>query len=233
MQGEIERVLARKASRSSAYWPNRFTASLRSARLLFRSAIGLALFYGILFHTPLVWFLAEPLAVKEQPRPADAIVVFAGGVGESGEVSEGYQNLVKQAVELYRLRYAPRIVYISGHTWTFQEADLMRILTESLGVPPAAVFAEKRVSNTHDYVLKIKEMSEVRGWKSLLVVTSHYHGLRTALTFLKNAPGLAVTQVRGKTGYYDHTWGIRPYQLKGILHEYAGILYYWWKGWIS
>ena len=109
----------------------------------------------------------------------------------------------------------------------------MRILTESLGIPPAAVFAEKRVSNTHDYVLRIKEMSDAQGWKSILVVTSHYHGLRTALTFSKNAPGLTVTQARGKTGYYDHTWGIRPYQLKGILHEYAGILYYGWKGWIS
>ena len=83
MQEQIERVLARKASRSSEYWPKRFTASLRSARLLFRSVIGLALFYAVIFHTPLVWFLAEPLAVKEQPRSADAIVVFAGGVGES------------------------------------------------------------------------------------------------------------------------------------------------------
>ena len=233
MQNQIQRVLARKASRSSEYWPIRFTASLKSARLLFRSVIGLALLYGVTFHTPLVWFLAEPLTVKEQPQPADVIVVFAGGVGESGEVSEGYQNLVKQAVELYRLGLAPKILYISGHTWTFQEADLMKILTESLGVPSSAVLTEKRVRNTYDYVLRIKEMSPSYGWKSLLVVTSRYHGLRTALTFSKNAPELTVTQVRGRTGYYDHTWDIRPTQLKGILHEYAGILYYRWKGWIS
>ena len=60
------------------------------------------------FHTPLAWWLAEPLRIVEAPQPADAIVVFAGGVGESGGAGGGVQERVARAVDLYRDGVAPR-----------------------------------------------------------------------------------------------------------------------------
>src|SRR5439155_13079402 len=48
--------------------------------------------YALLFHTSLPWVLADPLRLAEAPRQADAIVVFAGGVGESGQAGGGYQE---------------------------------------------------------------------------------------------------------------------------------------------
>ncbi len=47
--------------------------------------------YVLLFYTQLPWLLAEPLRIAEAPRAADAIVVFAGGVGESGQAGGGLQ----------------------------------------------------------------------------------------------------------------------------------------------
>ncbi len=41
-------------------------------------------------------------ASRTPPVRSDAVVVFAGGVGESGRAGGGYQERVKQAVDLYR-----------------------------------------------------------------------------------------------------------------------------------
>ena len=32
--------------------------------------------------------------------------------------------------------------------------------------------------------------------------------------------------------YYDHSSGTKSKHIKGIMHEYLGIVYYWWKGYI-
>src|SRR3989338_2262804 len=57
-------------------------ASLRRAvRVLWPALVG----YALLFHTPAVWWAAQPLWLHDTPVHADAIVVFAGGVGESGQ----------------------------------------------------------------------------------------------------------------------------------------------------
>ena len=32
--------------------------------------------------------------------------------------------------------------------------------------------------------------------------------------------------------FYAHDRGASLEQIRGILHEYLGIAYYWWKGWL-
>jgi len=180
-----------------------------------------------------MWLVAEPLAIHERVQPADAIVVFAGGVGESGEAGEGYRERVRQAVDVFEQGYASQILYISGHTKTFREADIMRALTESLGIPSAHIHTEARVSDTHSYVLRANEICAAQGWDTIVLLTSTYHGRRAQLTFARNAPALRVIYPTVPLGsFYAHRWGITPHQLRGILHEYLGMLYYWWKGWL-
>ena len=233
MQGLIQEVILRKASAPREDWTLRFAASLRSSRRLLSWMVASALLIGIVFQTPLVWFLSKPLIVSGQAQPADVIVVFAGGVGESGQAGEGYQERVKQAAELFEQGYAPRILLVSGYTWTFQEADIMDALARALGVPGEIILKEKQVHRTYDYVLKVKELAAQYRWKSILLVTSPYHSRRAALTFSRNAPQLLVIQTPVlESSYYAHGRGITPRQLRGILQEALGIVAYWLKGWI-
>ena len=60
--------------------------------------VPIAVAFLLTFYTPLAWWIAEPLRIIEQPQPADAIVVFAGGVGESGKAGGGVQERVGRAV---------------------------------------------------------------------------------------------------------------------------------------
>ena len=232
MQGLIDQVVARTELRPPDNWTLRFVASLRTSRVVWRSTLGVVFLLTAIFYTPVVWFIAEPLKMVDVPRPTDAIVVFAGGVGDSGEAGEGYRERVQQAVELFKQGYAPRILFVSGYTYTFQEAEIMRLVTQSLGIPASAIITETHVSNTHDYVSRVGIRAEQDRWHSILLVTSPYHTRRAALTFARNSPRLQVLLVPSLSRYYAHSWGIALHQIHGILHEYAGILYYRWKGWL-
>ena len=88
----------------------------------------------LVFYTPLVWIFAAPLQMSEPPAAADAIVVFAGGVGESGKAGGGYQERVKQAVDLFQDGYAYNMIFSSGYVFAFPEADVMRGLAVDNGV---------------------------------------------------------------------------------------------------
>ncbi|GIT66694.1 MAG: hypothetical protein Ct9H300mP25_01660 [Acidobacteriota bacterium] len=90
----------------------------------------------------------------------DAIVVFAGGVGESGQTGGGYQERVREAVELYQAGFAPRMIFSSGYEFAFREAEVMRSLAMSQGVPASAIVLETRASSTYENVVFVYELLE-------------------------------------------------------------------------
>ncbi len=235
---DMKELIRETISEKEASRPNHWAVRLREAfgtRLALKTGLALLLAGLLIFQTPLAWLLAEPLRVKQQLRLSDAIVVFAGGVGEAGEPGESYQERVQQAIRLYQQGYAPMLVLVSGDTWTFDEVDVMRALAKDLGVPPEKLITEEAVSNTADYVRQVGRLAQTQGWKSVLLVTSPYHSRRALLTFRKLAPGLQVSHASEPVSrYYDRSGqrGITPEQLKSLLHEAAGILFYCWKGWI-
>ena len=49
----------------------------------------------------------------------------------------------------------------------------------------------------------------------------------------KLAPAVEVTPTPvPESQFYSHTRGASLEQIRGILHEYAALVNYWWKGWI-
>lgn len=234
MQDLIRRTIAEKEVAHPTHW----AARLREAfgirpRWVMRLVLVAVLGFFLIFKTPLVWFIAEPLRVQQQVRPADAIVVFAGGVGESGEADESYQERVKQASDLYNQGLAHKILFISGFTRTFHEADLMVALAKNIGIPASDLSTEILVTNTYDYVLQVRETARRQGWHRLLLVTSPYHTRRADLTFRRNAPELTVLQAPvPQSGYYARSEPVTLRQIRGVLHEFLGLLFYWIKGWI-
>lgn len=198
--------------------------------------------YLLLFYTPIVWFIAEPLKIVQTPERADCIVVFAGGVGESGKAGQGYEERLQQAIELYKKGYAKYMIFFSGYMYVFKEPLIMKILAVSLGVPEEAIILEDRAKNTYENVKFTKRILDDKGWDEILLVSSPYHMRRASLVAKKVAPEIKIIHTPiPESQFYRH--GIRPNgektwkqvslrQIRALLHEYLGIVYYWWKGYI-
>jgi len=221
-------------ARQEERWDQRLRRAYRRARRRTAEAVlAVVATYLLLFQTPLVWLMARPLKIDQPPQAADCIVVFAGGVGESGKAGGGYQERVKQATELYRQGYAQHLIFSSGFVFAFPEAEIMRELAINNGVPRAAIELETHAANTHDNVVFTQRIMNARGWKRALLVSSPYHMRRALMTWRKAGPDVAaVATPPSISQFYAHDRGASLEQMRGIVQEYAAIVMYWWRGWI-
>lgn len=233
MSDLIEKALASRQA-AGELWQETLRRLYRSARRrIVQTAAGVLSTYLLLFHTPFVWVVAEPLRVVEPPRPADAIVVFAGGVGESGKAGGGYQERVKQAVDLFHEGRATRLIFSSGFMFAFREAEIMRDLAVVNGVPASGITLETKAGNTYENVVYVREILDREGWRQILLVSSPYHMRRALLTWRKVAPEITVVPTPVPASqFYAQDRGATVEQIRGILQEYAAIVVYWWRGWI-
>ncbi|MDD5431481.1 MAG: ElyC/SanA/YdcF family protein [Candidatus Omnitrophica bacterium] len=212
----------------------------RTRKRLFKFFLaGVFLFY-LLFYTPLVWFLAEPLKISQSPEKSDCIVVFAGGVGESGRALQGYEERVEHAVKLYKSGFAPYIIFSSGYQFYFKEPDIMKALAVSLGVPAENIIIEEKANNTYKNVLYCKKILNQKGWHKILLVSAPYHMKRVSLVVNKIAPDLKVIFVpMPNSGFYRHNdfsimhpneRQLSVIQFKSFIHEYVAIIVYKLRG---
>ena len=192
-----------------------------------------ATLYLVVFQTPLLWTVAEPLRVVEQPRAADAIVVFAGGAGESAVAGGGYQERVKQAVGLFDAGYAPTLIFSTGFAYAFKEAEIMRSMALDLGVPAASIILEERAASTYENVIFVRDILRRRAARRVLLVSSPYHMRRAILTWRRQVPDIEVLATpASESQFYAHDSGADLQQIRGIAWEYAAIADYWWRGWL-
>ena len=76
-------------------------------------------------------------------------------------------------------------------------------------------------------------MLDQHQWRRILLVSSPYHMRRAVWTWHKLAPAIEVVPTPvPESQFYSHTRGASLEQIRGILHEYAALVNYWWKGWI-
>lgn len=231
MSALIQTELEEKASRTTG-WEDRLRRLYNAAKTgpaIVAATVILA--FVLLFYTNLVWWLAEPLKISDSPRPSDAIVVFAGGVGESGQAGGGVQERISQAIALYNRGVAPRMIISSGFVFATREAELMKAIAESSGVPGDAIILEERATNTHENVVFTNEILQSHGWRRIALVSSPYHMRRAIMTWRKAAPEVDVAATPPPSSlFYAHQRGASLGQIRGLLQEYAGIVYYWWAG---
>ncbi|MBI2093771.1 MAG: YdcF family protein [Candidatus Omnitrophica bacterium] len=233
MSDLIEAVSQSRASESEQ-WKFALRRLYRVARhQVARTVILLVAAYVLLFRSPFIWWVAEPLQLREKPQRSDAIVVFAGGVGESGQAGGGYQERVKHAVDLFHQGMADRLIFSSGYTFVFREAEMMGSLALSLGVPASKILLETKAANTFQNVTRTAEILRRNGWHSALLVSSPYHMRRALLTWHTQAPEIEVIPTPPEhSQFYVRDSSIRWEQIRGILQEYGSMVYYWYKGWI-
>jgi len=215
----------------------------RSRRKIFPLIAGGMSAYLLLFYTPLVWFLARPLKISQPAKTADCIVVLGGGVGESGRAGQGYEERVQHAVDLYERGFARNIIFSSGYSYAFKETMVMKALAVSLGIPERVIILENQAANTYQNVLFTKDILNKNGWDSMLLISSPYHMRRVWFVFKKIGDQIDVTYSplpnslfyarENRDQHGRRAWKqITSSQIRGIAHEYLGIIYYWYKGWI-
>ncbi len=189
------------------------------------------LLYVLIFESPLMWWLARPLVVSQPPQRADAIVVLAGGVGETGRPGTSTFERARTAAALYQHGWSKAIVLVSGFRSSVYEANDMQLFLTSLGIPNDAMVREERGVDTHRYALHVAEQMQARRWSSALLISSPYHMRRAMLTFKRRAPHLRLIPTPVvDSSFYAHRRGITWEQLRALGHEAAGIGYYWWRG---
>jgi uncharacterized SAM-binding protein YcdF (DUF218 family) len=227
----VEAELTARQSRTTG-WEDRLRQLYRAAQAgpAKIAAAALVLFL-LIFYSPLVWWLAEPLRIVDTPQPADAVVVFAGGVGESGRAGGGVQERIGKAVELYRAGVAPRVIISSGFVFTLREAEVMKAIAIDNGVPAEAIVLEQAASNTYENVVLTHRILSANNWRRIALVSSPYHMRRALLTWRKVAPEVQVIATPPlATQFYAHERGASAEQIRGLLQEYVAIVYYWWLG---
>jgi uncharacterized SAM-binding protein YcdF (DUF218 family)/glycosyltransferase involved in cell wall biosynthesis len=232
MNDLINQAIAAKSS-STAGWEKRLQGIYRlTRRRAVQVVLPLAAAFLLAFYTPLPWWLAAPLRMSEPPQAADAIVVFAGGVGESGRAGTGVQERVARAVDLYRDGLAPAIIFSSGYVFNLREAEVMRAIAVDNGVPANVIVLEERAANTYENVANTARILEQRGWRRILLVSSPYHMRRATMTWHKVAPSVAVVPAPPhQSQFYLHQTGASLEQIRGLVHEYVAIVAYKLRGW--
>ena len=231
MSALIDAELTARQARTAG-WEDRLRQLYRAAQAgPAKIAAAALVVFLLIFYSPLVWWLAEPLRIVDTPQPADAVVVFAGGVGESGRAGGGVQERIGKAVELYQAGVAPRVIISSGFVFTLREAEVMKAIAIDNGVPADAIVLEQAASNTYENVVFTDRILSANNWRRIALVSSPYHMRRALLTWRKVAPQVQVFATPPlATQFYAHERGASAEQIRGLLQEYVAIVYYWWLG---
>lgn len=210
---------------------NRIYRSIRQ-RLVYLSVF-ILLIYILLFKTPLIWFVAQPLRISQTPQQVDVIVVVGCGAGETGSPGKSTIERARYGIELYQERFAPYIIFSTGYVYTYKEAEDMKSIAIASGVPQEAIILEDDSANTYEIVKHVKEILRERGFDSILLISSSYHMRRLSLVVKRNMTNFRVIYTPvPHSSFFDRSEGVRWEQIRAIGHEYLGILYYWWKGYI-
>lgn len=118
------------------------------------------------------------LVDNDYVQKSDAIILLEG---------DGL-NRIPKAVELYQAGLADNIVFSGGITnlaygsfpFSMAYPELIRA-----GIPPIAIIHESNSQNTREQAIEVIKLANLKGWKKLILVASHYHQYRAYLTFLK------------------------------------------------
>jgi len=234
MSSLIENIAYEKISEREKTWKDNLSRIYKKTwKKFIPAAVCGAIGYMLIFHTPLLWFLAKPLKISNIPLKADAIVAFGGGVGESGKVGQGYEERVDSATRLYNRGLADKIVYSSGYRYIMKEASVMKALSVSMGVEESDILLDDSPSNTYQMVMNLRQLMEKNGWEEIILISSPYHMLRIRLLCDKHLQNATVYLVPvEQSSFYTRGRSVDLKQLKGIIHEYLAILHYKLKGYL-
>jgi uncharacterized SAM-binding protein YcdF (DUF218 family) len=205
-------------------------------RFLFWASLLLwAFFLGLLViaFTPVTGYLLKPLAMKEEIRHGDAIVVLGGGVNKGRYLTRESSHRLVRGVQLYHEGKAEKIIFSGGisRKGGVAEGAVLAQEAKRLQIPTENILIEKNSQRTHEQAVETKKITDPLRWKSVILVTSYTHMKRAVLCF--EQAGFKVYPTPADPVERYAAGPIERLDLFGkIIHEYGAMIYYRIKGWI-
>ncbi|MBI5893482.1 MAG: YdcF family protein [Deltaproteobacteria bacterium] len=167
-------------------------------------------FVMVIIFTPIANIMAGFLEIEPKYEKADVIVVLAGGIYPDGTLSSFSKERMLQAVALYRMGYAPKMMII-GSSILNGSKKLADAFTEStddfkvdvvdsiamknaaikLGVKKEDILIDTATTHTFENIKKAISMMKENNFKTALLVTSDTHMYRAIHV------GIGIYRLRG------------------------------------
>jgi len=159
------------------------------------------------------------LVVADEPQPAEVLLVLSGDRGERMEY----------AFSLYEAGLADLFILSGGPLYAdLSEADLLRRHAGILGVPDEKIILESRAANTYQNALYTRELMELYGLESALVVSSPYHMRRVRVLFdeVYAGSGIELFFVPVANSWFDpECWWETSQGRRLVFSEYAKLAF--------
>ncbi|HTY13512.1 MAG TPA: YdcF family protein [Candidatus Omnitrophota bacterium] len=195
----------------------------------------LKIFLAFLFVILLAWLghafilnsLGGALVVQDKLEKADAILVLAGD--NNGE-------RVAQAVQLYRGKWAPRLLMSGGPAaWRLTYAENMREEAKFLGVPDKDIFLQDKSESTHDDAMYSLPILKKLGARTIILVTSPYHTRRASMVLRKmyRRDGIRIIPYPVQNSKWStRDWWKSHESTQVVVWEMLATIEYLFKGWL-
>lgn len=187
-----------------------------------------------------------PHVLPDALPQAQAIVVLGGNTANNRQNwfesynPETASARVDTAAVLYQTQRAPYIV-LSGAALdgSISEAEMMARVLEQQGIPEQALLLEKSSYTTYENAVYTRRMLDEHDLNQVLLVTSALHMPRAMAVFRKQgitavaAPSRPQIVVPADPTFSFWQPNARALSAsRSIIKEYAGLLVYWFRGWI-
>ena len=141
--------------------------------------------YLLLFQTPLLWWVAEPLrrspARRRRRMPSSCLPAASAS---RAKPAAAIRNASSRRSTSIKAGYAPRMVFSSGFVFAFQEAEVMQALAVANGVPPDRDRARgARRQHARERRVRQADPRARTAGDAILLVSSPYHMRRALLTW--------------------------------------------------
>lgn len=156
--------------------------------------------------------------------PADAIVVLGNAVNRNGVPNPCLRSRVEAAAELYRLRKAPVLVMSGGTDGDgSNEAEAMRDIAVSLGVPAEHIRLENRSESTLENLRFSTPL--LADAPEVIIVSSAFHLARAEWLAARQWPNKTVQSYSGKSCREP-----APQYLRKLVRESLAWIKALWQG---
>lgn len=111
---------------------------------------------------------------------ADAIVVLGAAVWSNNQASPVFMGRIKKASELYKSKYALRIVVTGGHApGEMSEAKVAKRELIKIGIPEKKIYIEEKTKSTIQQMLVVRKIFENnKNIKDIIIVSDQFHLFR-------------------------------------------------------
>ncbi|CAM4451927.1 MAG: hypothetical protein LEGION0403_FIIPPAGN_02310 [Legionella sp.] len=162
-------------------------------------------------------------AEQDNKKQSDVILVLGAKINRDNALNPCLVARVEHAVELYKAHYAPKLLISGGADKedNANEAQEMKRIAMSLGVPEQDILLESESTSTYENMLFSKKILDEKHMNSIIIVTEPFHLPRAMLT----AEKVGLNAV-GSPAVKSMCWANNKYLTLYFAKEPLAIMYY-------